>query len=180
MEEFNLKQTIDTLSGPTKEQIIVNNYWAAIAFDRFHHDSKAVIEFLLHGQSKRAILRWESNFSKAAMKEDKDMANHGGVAMAWFVMSVLLDYRYVQQSEIGEGVDYRFMKSEPSDDDLNFLDDHHFVEVSGILVESKTNTLKGRIKDKHSQIIKGSRRNEPSSVIVTLFSAPITVKEIHK
>ena len=114
------------------------------------------------------------------MKENKDLANHGGVAMAWFVMAILLDYKYVEQSEIGEGVDYRFMKSVPNDDDLNFLDDYHYVEVSGILEESSTNTLNGRLKTKHTQITKGSRRLEPSSVIVTLFSVPKTVKEIHK
>lgn len=180
MQEFNLRQTIDKLSGPPKEQIIFHNYWASTAFDRYHKDSKVEIEFVIHGHSKRAILLWESNFSKAAMKEDKDMANHGGVAMAWFVMSVLLNYSYVQQSEIGEGVDYRFMKSEPNDDDLNFLDNEHYVEVSGILEESKTNTLKKRIEGKHKQIMKGSRRDESSSVIVTLFSIPKTVIELHK
>jgi len=108
------------------------------------------------------------------------MANHGGVAMAWFVMSVLKDYTYVEQSEIGDGVDYRFKSVEPDDDDLNFLDDYHYVEISGILEESKTNTLKGRIKDKHEQIKKGGKKNKSSSVIVTLFKTPTTVKEIHK
>jgi hypothetical protein len=180
MDEFNLNQTVERIVGPPKEQIVVHNYWAATAFDRFHKESKAEIEFLLHGVSKKAILSWDSNFSKAAMKEDKDIANHGGVAMAWFVMSVLLDYSYVEQSEIGDGVDYCFSKTVPSDDDLNFLNDSHFVEVSGILEESKTNTLVGRIKYKHQQIQRGGKRTEPSSVIVTLFSAPRTVKEIHK
>lgn len=179
MHEYNLNQTSILLTGPPREHIIVHNYWAATALDRYHKSSKAEIEFVLHGKSKRVILTWNSNFSKATMKEDKDMANHGAVAMAWFVMSVLLDYRYVEQSEIGDGVDYLFLKTEPNDDELNFLKNYHFVEVSGILEESKTNTLTGRIKDKHQQISKGGKRNEPSSVIVTLFSIPTTVKEIH-
>jgi hypothetical protein len=180
MEEFSLEQTISRLNGLPKEQIKVQNYWAATAFDRFHKNSKAEIEFSLDGFSKRVLLNWDSNFQKGAMREDIDIANQGGVAMAWFVMSVLLDYSYVEQSEIGEGVDYRFTKSEHSDDDLNFLDDSHYVEVSGILEESKTNTLLGRVQVKHKQIAKGSKRDEPSSVIVTLFSAPKTVKEIHR
>lgn len=180
MDEFNLNQTIKFLSGPTKEHIIVNNYWAATAFDRYHKNSKAEIEFVLHGVSNRGILSWDSNFSKATMREDKDMANHGGVAMAWFVMSVLLNYHFVEQTEIGDGVDYLFLETEPEDDDLNFLNNSHYVEVSGILEESKTNTLTGRIKDKHQQISKGGKRNDSSSVIVTLFSIPKTVKEIHK
>jgi len=95
-------------------------------------------------------------------------------------MSVLMDYHYVEQTEIGDGVDYRFMKSEPKDDDLNFLDEFHYVEISGILTESKTNTLKARLKDKHSQINRGGKNDKPSSVIVTLFELPKTVKEIHK
>jgi hypothetical protein len=180
MDEFNLNQTVEQLSGPPKEQIIVQNYWAATAFDFFHKGSSAEIEFHLHGKVTKAVLKWDSNFSKSAMREVKDIANQGGVAMAWFVMSVLLKYGYVEQSEIGEGVDYRFRETEPSDDDLNFLNDYHYVEVSGILQESRSNTLKERIKEKHNQIKKGSKRNETSSVIVTLFSAPKTVKEIHK
>lgn len=59
------------------------------------------------------------------------------------------------------------------------MDDSHYVEISRILEESKTNTLKGRIKDKHEQIKKGSKKDKSSSVIVTLFKKPINVKEIH-
>ena len=180
MKEFHLGITTEKLKGPTKEQIISHNQWAATAFDKFHSDSKALIEFDIDGVVTRTNLNWSSEFSKAAMREEIDMANHGGVAMAWFVMSVLRDYTYVEQSEIGDGVDYRFRTEEPADDDLNFLDDYHYVEISGILQESETNTLKGRIKSKHDQINKGGKRDKPSSVIVTLFSVPKTVKEIHK
>lgn len=180
MQKYHLDITKTKLRGPTQEQIVTCNQWAATAFDIFHSDSKAEIEFSIDGSSLKTMLEWDSQFSKAAMKEKIDMANHGGVAMAWFVMSVLLEYGYVEQSEIGDGVDYRFKKIEPDDDDLNFLDDYHYVEISGILQESKTNTLKGRIKDKHEQINRGGKSGKPSSVIVTLFNAPTTVKEIHK
>ena len=180
MEEYNLKQTIDNLRGPSKEQIMVHNQWASVAFDRYHKDSKVEIEFIIEGISRKGLLCWDSNFPKAAMRENKDIANHGAVAMAWFVMAVLLSYRYVEQTEINTGVDYRFIRSEPDDDDLNFLDDYHYVEVSGLSQESKTNTLKERIRQKHEQIKRGTKRNEPSSVIVTLFHDPKTVKETHK
>jgi hypothetical protein len=180
MIKYHLDLTNSKLRGPTPEQIIVHNQWAATAFDKFHNDSKAEIEFDIDGIVTKAEFEWNSIFSKSAMKEDKDIANHGAVAMAWFLMSVLEGYAYVEQTEIGEGVDYRFRISEPSDDELNFLNDYHYVEISGILEESRTNTLEGRIKDKHAQISRGSRRDEPSSVIVTLFSHPKTVKEVHK
>jgi hypothetical protein len=180
LKQFHLDLTKTKLKGPTEAQIIAHNQWAATALDKFHGKSEAEIEFVIDGLSTITKLLWDSNFSKAAMKEEKDMANHGGVALAWFAMSVFLNYGYVEQTEIGDGVDYRFMKQEPNDDDLNFINNFHHVEISGILQESKSNTLKGRIKAKHRQIKTGSKRNESSSVIVTLFNQPKTVKEIHK
>lgn len=180
MDQYHLDITRTKLKGPTDAQIITCNQWAATGLDKFHINSEAEIEFDIDGVVTTAKLLWDSKFSKAAMKEEKDMANHGGVALAWFAMSVLLDYRYVEQTEIGDGVDYRFMKQEPNDDDLNFMDNFHHVEISGILREYKTNTLKGRLKVKHEQIDRGGKRNESSSVIITLFSQPKTVKEIHK
>lgn len=181
MTELHLDLTIDKLSGPTKEHIKVNNYWAAVGLDRYHNNSKAEFEFNIDGISTKNIVTWDSKFPKVAMKEDKDIANHGGVALAWFVMSVIMDYKYVEQTEIGDGVDYRFSKTEPDDDDLNFLDEeYHFVEISGILEEKKSNTLVNRIKNKHEQINRGSKRDQSSSVVVTLFAKPTTVKEIHK
>lgn len=110
------------LSGPTIAQIEFCNQWAATALDIYHKNSEADIAFEIDGNLVKIKLQWNSNFSKAAMKEKKDMAHHGGVALAWFAMSVLLGYGYVEQSEIGDGVDYRFMKEEPNDDELNFID----------------------------------------------------------
>jgi len=178
--EYHLDLLLEKLSGPPKEHIIFQNYWAAIGFDRYHQNSKTEIEFVVDGKSIKAMLSWNSNFSKVTMKESIDIANHGGVAMAWFLMTIILGYTYVEQTEIGDGVDYRFMKAEPTDDDLNFLDEYHYVEISGILEESKTNTVKSRLKIKHDQINRGGKRDKPSSVIVTLFSHPKTVVEIHK
>ena len=180
MINYHLDLTVKRLKGPTPELIISNNQWAITALDKFHKHSKCVIEFNIDGEVTHADLSWNSEFSKAAMKEEIDIANHGGVAMAFFVMSVLKNFSYVEQSEIGDGVDYRFREIEPEDEDLNFLDDFHYVEISGILEESKANTLEGRIKKKHDQIKRGGKRDKLSSVIVTLFSQPTTVKEIHQ
>jgi hypothetical protein len=180
MENYHLDLIKEKLRGPTIEQIITCNQWAATAFDKYYTNSKTVIQFSIDGTLTMANLEWNSDFSKTAMKEDKDIAHHGGVAMAWFVMSVLLNHSSVEQSEIGDGVDYRFQKEPTHEDDLNFLGNYHYVEISGILQESKTNTLKRRIKEKHDQIQRGGKSDKASSVIVTLFSEPSTIKEIHK
>ena len=179
MKSHSLQETVEKLKGPSKEQIIVGNQWAAVALDKFHPYSKAKIKVTNEKIEEVISLNWDSNFSSKAMKENVDMANHGGVAIAFFLMSILSGYKYVEQSEIGDGVDYRFKINEPTDDDLNFLDNYHYVEVSGILQESDTNTLKKRLKAKHDQIKKGRKGDKSSSVIVTLFSEPQTVREIH-
>jgi hypothetical protein len=75
MEEYSLNQTNNVLSGPTKEQITVQNQWAAVALDRFHNDSKAVISIKTDNEIKKVKLSWNSNFSKSAMKEEIDMAH---------------------------------------------------------------------------------------------------------
>ena len=180
MNKHHLDETLKALKGPTAAQITVNNQWAAVAFDKFHASSTATLDVIIDGKSDKIELKWDSTFSKAAMKEEIYMAFHGGEALAMFVMSVLGDYKYAEQTEIGTGVDYRFIKQEPNDDDLNFLEDYHYVEISGLLEESKTNTLVGRIKLKHKQIDEGGKQGKPSSVIVTHFKEPKTVKEKHK
>jgi hypothetical protein len=176
--EYHLNQTVECLTGASKAQIIAFNQWAATAFNKFHPSSNTIIDFEINDAIFPVTLKWDSDFDSDAMKERRKIAEEGGVSMAFFVMSVILDYKHVMQTEIGEGVDYRFHKIRPNND--NFLLDSHFVEVSGLLEESPSNTLNQRITKKHSQIDKGTHIEEPSSIIVTLFNKPITVKEIHR
>ena len=179
MDIHHLKETINKLEGPSKEQIVFYNQSASVALDKFHDNSEAVIIFDNQNNKEKMRLNWDSDFSKVAMVEKIDITNHGGVALAFFVMAVLLDYKYAIQSEIGDGVDYRFFKRVSEDDNLNFLSECHYIEVSAILKESKSNTLRRRLKAKHNQIAKGRKSNENSSVIVSVFSEPIVVKERH-
>jgi len=73
------------------------------------------------------------------------------------------------------------MAQAPFADDLNFLQAGHHVEVSGIMEESASNTLIGRIKEKHLQVRNGKRTNKVgASVIVTLFQQAKTVKEVNE
>lgn len=174
---YHLDQVLVLLGGASREQLIVFNQWAAVALDLYHSDSNASYHFLLDGTEMLTKLSWDSNFEKSAMRARKDIAEDGAISLAFFVMAVLLDYTYVHQSEIGEGVDYGFHKNRPSSE--NFFKDCHYVEVSGLLEENKSNTLASRIMRKHGQIDRGSRRTERTSVIVTHFQKPITVKENH-
>jgi hypothetical protein len=173
----HLNETLSLLDGPTREQIIVCNQWAAVAFNLFHSGSAVSLILDSDGTVGRIDLEWDSAFSTSAMRERKKMAEEGGVALAFFVMSVLAGYRYLIQTEIGEGVDYCFFTEKPTS--ANFLQGGHYVEISGILEEKGSNNLPGRVENKHDQITRGTHRGEKCSVIVTLFKAPYTIKESH-
>ena len=176
--EHHLDETISLLQGTTKEYLTTLNQWAAVGLDQYHQNSKATFEFQIDGESLSKILNWNSNFEKGAMREKKHIAEQGGVSLAFFVMTVLLGYRQVQQSEIGEGVDYGFQK-EPRNDE-NFFAHCHYIEASGILDETPSNTLRRRIRVKHNQIGKGTRNREVSSIIITHFRQPVTIKQRHR
>lgn len=179
MIPIDLEHTVKKLKGPSQEQIITCNQWAIVALERYHSNEMVAFEFEVDGVRYSSKVTWNGKFSRAGMREKVDMANHGGVALAMFVMSVLLNYSYVEQTEIGDGVDYKFMENEPDENDLNFLAGGHYVEVSGILEENESNTLSARLKKKHQQIRRGAKNGEASSVIITLFRQPKTVKKVH-
>ena len=152
-KEYHLDEIVDNLGGPSKEQIIVFNQWAAVALNKFHSNSKTLFTFNINGKQSECIINWNSNFSQDAMREKKTLAENGGISLAMFVMSLLSDYKYMHQSEIGSGTDYGFTKTKPTGE--NFLDNCHYIEVSGILEEKGANTLYNRIQFKHKQIENG-------------------------
>ncbi len=173
VRDYHLDETLQKLNGPTPKQLVVYNQGAAIALDFFHQNSKATFKCVIDGVNVSVLLNWNSNFSKAGLQEKKVISEYGGISLAFFVMSVLLNYKYAIQSEVGEGVDYNFKLEKPSDD--NFLAASHYVEVSGILEETPTNNMKTRLAIKHKQIEKGTRFKETSSIVISIFNTPTLV-----
>ena len=49
MQKYHLDTTKTKLRGPTQEQIVTCNQWAATAFDKFQSGSKAEIDFSIDG-----------------------------------------------------------------------------------------------------------------------------------
>lgn len=88
MNTHHLKETITKLEGPSKEQIVFYNQSASVALDEFHDDSEAVMTFNNQINEEKMKLHWDSDFSKVAMVEKIEITNHGGVALAFFVMAV--------------------------------------------------------------------------------------------
>ncbi|MDP2235026.1 MAG: hypothetical protein Q8J88_01210 [Bacteroidales bacterium] len=178
-QQYNINETLEKLSGPTPEEIIVKNQKAITALDLFHKSSRAKFKFSIDGTLHKTEIAWDSNFQKNASRDKRQLAENGAISFAWFLMSVLLDYSHLEQTEQKDGTDYFFMKEIPPEDDLNFLKNSHYVEISGLLEEKGSNTLKKRLKDKHGQISRGRKADQPSSVIVSLIKFPNVIKDLH-
>ncbi len=178
--EFHLDETVDFLRcGASKESILTNNQWAAVGLDHFHHGSQAEFLFSVDGDEQRIFLSWNSDFQKLSMRETKYIAEHGGVSLAYFIMSVLLGYRTVVQTEIGDGVDYMFAKEEILNHDDIFAIVGVFVEVSGIHHGDRS-SISNRVRIKHGQIDAGGRRGSATAVIVACLNRAETMYETHQ
>jgi hypothetical protein len=178
--EFHLDETAEMLRrGASRESILTNNQWAAVGLDHFHNGSTAEFLFRVDDTEQRIVLRWNSNFEKLSMRETKYIAEHGGISLTYFLMSVLLGYRTVVQTEIGDGVDYMFSKDEIVNHEDVFALEGVFVEVSGIY-DGDSGTVLNRVRHKHGQIAAGGRREAPSAVSVACLSSAETRYEAHK
>lgn len=177
LTEYHLHTTTETLQGASKELITVKNQWAAVGLDQSYDNSQANFTVSIDGTSHQLLLKWDSSFPKDAMKNKHNIAEFGGVSLAFFVMSQLLNYNYLLQTEIGEGVDYWFTKIEELDDTV-LEGDGIYVEISGILDGSEADIGRRR-KKKHQQINNGSRRNEPAAIFISCLSLAKLEFETH-
>lgn len=180
LREFHLDDTIKHLvRGASPESILVNNQWAAVGLDDFHGNSGTEFLFRIDGVEERVVLKWNSDFERLSMRETKYIAEHGGISLTYFLMSVLLGYKTVVQTEIGDGVDYMFAKEEILNTDDIFSFDGLFVEVSGIY-DGDSNSVQGRVRTKHGQIDAGERRTSNAAVCVTCLRTAETQLEKHE
>jgi len=186
MKEYYLKETLEQLEGASYAHITDKLQCAVVALNMFHKSTEVSIKFKIDNKVEEdVLLKWENDFQTGGYRERRDIAEHGSIGIGFFLMSILQGYHYVIQTEQSSGVDYQFKKTTPNEEEENFLNpdcgnETHYVEISGLLEESKTNTIARRLKYKHNQINKGSMCSADSSVIITLFKTPLTIKETHK
>lgn len=177
IKAYHLSTTSESLGGASKELITVNNQWAAVGLDKTHDNSKARFTISIDGKQREIDLKWDSTFPKDGMRSKHNIAEFGGVSLACFVMTQILDYNYLMQSEIGEGVDYRFVKVENDEDDPYNLEGIH-VEVSGIL-DGIQKDIDTRVKIKHAQIRKGTHSDESCAVLISCLSFAKSIFETY-
>jgi len=117
-------------------------------------------------------LKWDDKPLAKGWREPREIAEYGGIAIAFFLTLELTAYQIIEQSIIGTGFDYwlGFKENHPNYNPDNFLNAR--LEISGINKGTESDVSK-RVRQKIKQIRISDYLEIPGIVIVTEFSQPI-------
>lgn len=163
-----LKIAIKTISAPQCDFLKEN---CIVAFEEHKHNSGCVLA--LTGDNVEDInIMWNSVVNKAGYKEPKKYTEHGAEAISFLLTRKYTEYTIVEEAIISTGIDY-WIGYDPEDmryNPKNFMQAR--LEISGILKESDTNTLKKRIGEKKAQTSPSDGFKLPAYISVVEFSTP--------
>lgn len=117
---------------------------------------------------------WESQIdllSIKAWKNKSEVANYAAVGLSLLLVADLTAFNSFEIAEFGTGADY-WMSKKKSNFILEDLEREARVEISGILKETKSNTVNMRFNLKKKQIKKSDDSNTPAWIAVIEFSTP--------
>jgi hypothetical protein len=89
-------------------------------------------------------------------------------AIALLLIRELTEYTAVSKARVGTTVDY-YLIPKTQNTNLIFNEAEARLEVSGILSETKSNTVKARIKEKRERLTKNDM---PTFIVIVEFSNP--------
>jgi hypothetical protein len=162
---FDLKTFQDIAREiPTSEAV----YFAegcAVAFEDYKHSSPTKLN--VTGYHAGTIeISWVSPDRRGGWKEKTKVVHLAGIAVAFIVVTRFTQYKVIEESVIGTGIDYWL----GNDDEWNFINAR--LEVSAIGKESRSNTVKGRVTGKEAQSTASDGSGLPVYVVVTEFAKP--------
>lgn len=169
-EQLNLLSIKEGLPGMHKD--LCSHYYSA-CMTTLHRAGHIVNGTILHldGNRKGSIpLYWEDYFDETidrSWKEINYCTDHAAVCMSCVLAIHETEFTIVERSCKGDGFDYW----------LGYKEDHLFnhaarLEISGILKESRTNTIEKRLKDKMKQTEQSDETCLPAYISIIEFGKP--------
>jgi len=173
MRKLNLNILKTKLPGITEGQGYFLWEAALLCLVENNHNSGTIIQ--IKGKFVEAFqLIWEGEVT-TEMKQNwgdvKEATEYGAMAIAILVILALTNFVILGRSRQGTSVDY-FLTSSTST--LVFPEPDAALEVSGLLKETKGNTINMRINDKLRRLEKLGYKQLKTFVIVTEFGQPKT------
>jgi len=147
---------------------------AAVALlEKFGHEVGVVLN--VEGEVFSTVqLVWDVEMAKSKLRELRDLAEFGAIAIGTLLVDALTEYRVIEQSVIGTGFDYwlGYDPSDPRYDPGNFY--HARLEISGISAGTRKDALL-RMKLKMRQMEVSDPLKIPALIIVVEFSTPFAI-----
>jgi len=144
-----------------------------VCLDNQGHHSRVELEVVYGEQRETVEIRWTGEVTGELRKAYGDLVratDNGAVALALLLIREFTEYTTVEQAAIGTTIDY-YLSAKPPNSTLIFNNTAR-LEVSGILWESKTNTVDSRVKSKLERL--KADNGLPTFIVVVEFSQPWT------
>lgn len=139
-----------------------------------HNSHQSGVEMFLQTPEENVTCRiiWSDEITREHHNAFADLiraTDHAACAIALLLIREFTEFTAVEQAVIGTHVDYWLRRKEASTDDKYIFNDTARLEVSGILQESRANTVENRVTQKLNRL---DTKTPPAYVIVVEFSRP--------
>lgn len=166
-----LKENIPTIT-PTIGAFLAEA--AAVALTLNGHKSETILKF--RGEEEIDFkIEWTEKTGKDVMKgwaDQRETAEYGAIGITVLVLPEVSDYNYFEKANQGNGFDFWVDEQKIVEGKMIRQNKNTRLEVSGILKESKTNSVKKRMVIKKKQVKKGNFTN-PALISIVGFGEPI-------
>lgn len=148
-----------------------------ISLDSHGHCSGVQFTVVNGGKAEMVNIVWSDQITQEMrnyFRDGKYNVDHAACAISLMIVPAFTEFTAAVKSRGGDGVDFFLVGSDPT----LFFNGGAYLEVSGILAESKTNSVDSRIQTKTKRIRKlpGSPINQgddsPIYICVVEFSRP--------
>lgn len=163
-----LKNSLTFISG-TQADFLTEN--AIVALEHNEHKTGCILK--VSGEKNDNIpLLWTKKVIKNGYKEEKKFIEKSAEALSFFLSKHLTELSVIEESSIGTGIDYWLGYDEKHDlyDPNNFITAR--LEISGINIETPTNTVDQRVKSKLKQTKPTDGTALPAYVSIVEHSTP--------
>ncbi|MFK7981428.1 MAG: hypothetical protein AB8G86_15695 [Saprospiraceae bacterium] len=173
MRKINVDKLKKGITGVTLASSVFYHEALLVALIQSGHQSGVILK--LEGTFEEQIqLNWKSKISLSilrAWQNKVDVVNFAAVGLSLLLVCELTNFKSFETGNIGTGIDY-WMSSKKYIPGLEHFKREARLEISGILEETKSNTINMRMNLKKKQVKKSDNSNTSAWISIVEFSAP--------
>jgi len=142
-----------------------------VALESNNHKSGCKLK-IFGDSSDEASVEWSTIVLRAGYQEPKKFVENGAIALSFFLVREYTDFAVIEEATIGTGFDFwlGYDQDHPMYNALNFISAR--LEISGILKESRSNTIESRTINKKTQTNPTDFLKLPAYISIVEFSQP--------